>query len=259
LESEFYSESYGEDFLTIPKSIVQTGKIFYFSIYCQFKCTYEFEAFLEEEIKVQVGERSIFSLREGRSFILSFEHKKKFVQEIQFMSFTYKLSPFKMFISKNKSPSTQNSLPIIPSWMGGYYSSLTRESKDWCEDCTFYILLEAEKGSSEINFMVRYEDTIHKIKHFEPLYSTLKPQQMHCYSIDVDEKNKNENLIIETVLFSGSAQIAYNPWTNPIVDPNNFEKNVFKFKEDINIESINVITPEQRKYGRTGNDKLFIE
>lgn len=188
--------------------------------------------------------------------MVSFEHKKKNVEEIQFISFTHKLTPFKMFISKDKAPSTQNTLPTIPSWHGGYYTSLTKNSKDWCEECTFYILLEAEKGSSEINFMIRYEDTIHKIKHFEPLYSTVKPRQFHCYSILINELNKLDNLIIETVLFSGSAQFAYNPWTNPIYDNKNFDKNIFKFKEDINMEAINIITPEQRNVGRTRKYKL---
>lgn len=198
----------------------------------------------------------IFSLREGRSFIMNFHHEKKSTKEIQFIAFSKKLSPFKMFISNgNESPSSQNSIEIQPSWLGGYSAIVDKTSKNWCEDCTYKILLEAERGSNEIFLMVRYEDTIHQIsnKNFENIYASLNPRKMHCYSLEISEEKKAENLIIETILFSGSAKLAMNPWTNPIIDKQNLENNVFKTSEDINMENISIITPEQRQYGKTGN------
>ena len=220
MDSDYFSERYGEDFLSLPKWEIESGKVFYFSIYCQFKCSYEFTALLEKEVIIEAGETQVFSLKEGKSQIIKFEHNEKSKKEIQFISYSNKLSSFKMFVSKDEDPSSQNSLLVVPSWIGGYYASLTNKSIDWCENCTFYILLEAETGVSDISFMVKYEDTINKIKHIEPIFSTIKPFQKHCYSIEIEEKSKNENLIIETILFSGSATLGMNPWTNPILSSN---------------------------------------
>lgn len=214
---------------------------------------------MEEEVKILPGKMEVFSLREGNSIILNFEHKKNSKKnEIQFISFSHKFTPFKMFVSKSANPSSQNTLTVIPSWMGGYYTSIDKESPYWCEeDCTYYILLEAEKGASDISFMVRYEDTVQKMKHIHPIFSTLKPLKMHCYSIDIKERFKKENLIIETILFSGSATLGMNPWKNPVVYPNEINRNEFKINEDINTENIRIVTPEERKSGNQGKYFIF--
>lgn len=209
---------------------------------------------MEKEVKIEVGETQVFFLKEGQSQILSFEHNSKEKKEIQFMSYSNKLSPFKMFVSKNKGPSSQNTLEIIPSWMGGYSAFTSKDYVNWCENCTYYILLEAEKGAADISFIIKYEDTIHKIKHIEPIWSILQPGKMHCYSIEIDEKFKNENLIIETILFSGSATLGINPWNNPIpiFNSTNYNMNGYRYTDEINTENIRIVTPMERKLGTKG-------
>ena len=169
------------------------------------------------------------------------------------------MSTFKMFVSSSGSPSSRNTLPVIPSWIGGYYSSVTRNSFNFCSNCTYYIMLEAEQGTAEIFFMIKYEDSVNKVKSNEPIFSTLKPGNMHCYSIEITEDLKNETLIIQTMLFSGSASLLVNPWTN-LREGNDASVRAgfsykFKFESDILTESLKLITPNDRKEGDVG--KIF--
>ncbi len=161
-----------------------------------------------------------------------------------------------MFVSFNKSPSSENSLPIIPSWIGGYYSSINSDSILFCSNCTYYILLESEKGSAEIFFMIKYEDSVNRIKTNEPIFSTLKPYNMHCYSININEENKNKTLIIQTMLFSGSTTLLINPWINPRgVNETSIRSGLFynfKYQNHISSEYLKMISPKDRKEGIIG-------
>lgn len=157
-----------------------------------------------------------------------------------------------MYVSKESNPSSTNTFTIIPSWIGGYYASTIKNNYNFCKNCTYNILLEAEKNSAEINFMVKYENSVNKIKSHQQIFSTVKPFGSHCYSIDVTESNKNETLIVQTMLFSGSSTLLVNPWTNPMVTGERF-----KIVEDIASEGIKLITAKDRKNKDTGN-KFFL-
>jgi len=231
--------------------------VFYFSIYCQFKCNYQFVAKFETEFKIKENEIYSFSLKEGRSRILKFNQMKSDAKEIEFISYSHKINPFKMFVSTQRNPSSQNTLPIIPSWIGGYYASVNKNSFNFCSNCTYYILLESEKGTADIFFMIKYENSVNKVNLQEPIFSTLKPVSMHCYSIEITDQFKNETLIIQTMLFSGSASLFINPWKNPREGNNTGIRSSlfydFKFKNDIFSENLKLITPEERKENNTGN------
>lgn len=259
-DSDYFSERYGEDLLSIPSSDIEGGRTFYFSIFCEYKCNYEFTATLEPEFKIAENEVYTFNIKPEKQIILKFKQNKQDAKEIEFISYSPRMSTFKMFVSKDLNPSTQNSLPVIPSWIGGYFTSINKNSFNFCSNCTYYILLEAENGPAEIFFMIKYEDSVNKVKSNEPIFSTLKPANMHCYSIEVTEESNNETLIIQTMLFSGSATLLVNPWKNPrgsndaSIRSDFFNK--FKLEKDILSENLMLITPKDRKENNIG--KFFI-
>jgi hypothetical protein len=236
---------------------VEGGRIFYFSIFCEFKCNYQFVATLEPEFKIAENEVYTFNIKPEKQIILKFDQNKPNATEIEFISYSPKMSTFKMFVSSNANPSSQNSLPVIPSWIGGYYSSINKNSFTFCSNCTYYVLLEAEIGAAEIFFMVKYEDSVNKVKSNEPIFSTLKPANMHCYSIEIPEEFKNETLVIQTMLFSGSASLLVNPWKNPRGSNDASVRSGFfynfKFENDILSDNLKLITPQDRKEGNVGN------
>ena len=47
-DSEYYSERYGSDILTIPSSEVNVNDTFYIGMYCQYSCKYELKAYLSD-------------------------------------------------------------------------------------------------------------------------------------------------------------------------------------------------------------------
>lgn len=204
---------------------------------------------MQQEFNVMENELYTFNLKAGNSIILNFYQTREDLKEIEFISYSPKLMSFKMLVSTKENPSSENTISVIPSWLGGYFSSVNKGSLRFCYKCSYYILLEAERSTSDINFMIKYEDSVNKIKSYEPIYSTLKPFHMHCYSYEITEANKNETLIIQTMLFSGSATLGLNPWNNPRTIKADKK---FKFEDLILNENIKIISPEDRKETNIG-------
>ena len=157
------------------------------------------------------------------------------------------MSAFRMYISKDSSPSSSNSMIIIPSWVGGYFASVTKNTAFYCNNCTFYILIEAENDLAEVFLNVKYEDAVTRVNSQEPIFSTLKPFRRHCYFIEVEDKYKAEEIIVQTMLFSGSASLLINPWVHP--------QNITKFEssKEINTEDVTIIRATDRNNGTSLN------
>jgi hypothetical protein len=143
-------------------------------------------------------------------------------------------------------------MTIVPSWVGGYYASVTKNSIHFCMNCTYNILIEAENDLAEVFLTIKYEDTIANINSQEFTFSTLKPFQRHCYSIDVNEKYKNEDIIIQTTLFSGSANLLINPW--------DFPKDLthFKINKDFGTEDVSILTPSERNNQTHSTGRVYV-
>lgn len=203
---------------------------------------------LEPEWSVNADELYSFYLTKDNSISLKFDQNRETYEELEFKSYSPRMSAFRMFVSDKNNPSSSNSLTVVPSWVGGYYTSVTKYSLHFCNNCTYYILLESENDFAEVFFSVQYQDSVSKINPQDPIFSTLRPFRKHCYSIDVDENKKNENIIVQTMLFSGSANLIINPWkySNNITD--------YKFVKQIPNEFVKLITPAERnnEYNSTG-------
>ena len=60
--SEWYSERYGSDVLTIPSEALSPGDILYLGVYCQFKCRYYLNITEDKESEMKLGEYNFISL-----------------------------------------------------------------------------------------------------------------------------------------------------------------------------------------------------
>ena len=54
LSSEWYSQRYGADIVTVPSGSVNGGDIFYIGMYCQFKCRYFLNSYVTKEITIYI-------------------------------------------------------------------------------------------------------------------------------------------------------------------------------------------------------------
>ena len=205
-QAEWYSQKYGNDILTIPSEEVKPGEVFYVGMYCEFKCRYELNSYLADEVEVEIGKVYSITLKQKSSLSYYVNIPKNEYDEFNLVATSPNLKSFKIFMSKN-SPSSQNTFKVIPSWTGGYMISIEKYSNDYCTNCKYYILIQSqEKEEVNIQFYAYFQDTITSISSGNTIYDAVKNDRKRCYSYDMKVLNmREEKILIHTTLFSGSA------------------------------------------------------
>ena len=162
-EAEWYSQRYGSDILTIPSEDVNSGDIFYIGMYCEFKCRYELNAYLADEVEIEIGKIYSISLIQKSSLSYYINVPKDDYEELNLVATSPNLKSFKIFMSKS-SPSSQNTFKIIPSWTGGYMISVERYTNEYCTDCKYHILIQSQEDKEvNIQFYAFFQDTVTQI------------------------------------------------------------------------------------------------
>lgn len=187
---------------------MKEDEVFYISVFCEEKCAYEVLVKLEDEHEIEIG--SLYRAWILKDDELSFKIKvNRNFEELDIVAFSPTLGPFKLLVKEKERPTTENSIKVIPSWMGGYTVNIQKTSEYYCNDCYYYLVLEAGSTNAEIFFFAKYEETVTLIGTEEPVYNTLLPFKKHCYKYNVDIRNRDKNIIIQTVVFSGSVELKY--------------------------------------------------
>ena len=227
-ESEWFSERYGNDILTIPSYAVEKEETFYICMYCQYKCRYELYSYLSKEAPAEIGKYYSISLTRKSSISYSLyvpENEKK--EELNVVANNPSLKNFRIFMAK-ESPSSQNTFQIIPSWTGGYVISITKYNKNYCTDCTYHILFQTEEEKIDIQFTAYFQSTLTKITSGSPINDAVKTGSKRCYYFDTSNTDNlyKSKLVINTNLFSGSLMLNVSGWKP------NLEDKIFR-KEDL--------------------------
>ena len=66
-DSQWYSQRYGNDILTIPAEEVGGGEEFFITMFCEYKCRYELNSYLAEEVEVEIGKINTVTLSKKSS------------------------------------------------------------------------------------------------------------------------------------------------------------------------------------------------
>ena len=219
-ESEWYSERYGNDILTIPSYAVDKGETFYICMYCQYKCRYELYSYLSKEAPAEIGK--YYSIVLTRKSTISYslyvpENLNK--EELNVVANNPSLKNFRIFMAK-ESPSSQNTFQIIPSWTGGYVISVSKHNKNYCTDCTYHILFQTEEEKIDIQFTAYFQSTLTKINSGSPINDAVKAGSKRCYYFDTSNTDNlyKSKLVINTNLFSGSLMLKVNGWKPSLED-----------------------------------------
>ena len=204
-QAEWYSQRYGNDILTIPAEEVSAGEIFYIGMYCEYKCRYELNSYLTEELEIEIGKVNSIVLSQKSSISYYIKVPNENYDEFNLVATSPNLKSFKIYMSK-KSPSSQNTIKVIPSWTGGYMISVERYSIDYCIDCKYHVLIESqEEKDVTVQFYAYFQDTITSLTSGNVIYDVVKRDKKRCYSYDIRNVNmNNEKILIQTSLFSGS-------------------------------------------------------
>ena len=225
-ESEWFSERYGNDILTIPSYAVEKEETFYICMYCQYKCRYELYSYLSKEAPAEIGKYYSITLTRKSSISYSLyvpENEKK--EELNVVANNPSLKNFRIFMAK-ESPSSQNTFQIIPSWTGGYVISISKYNKNYCTDCTYHILFQTEEEKIDIQFTAYFQSTLTKITSGSPINDAVKTGSKRCYYFDTSNTDNlyKSKLVINTNLFSGSLILNVSGW-KPNLDDKIFNKN----------------------------------
>jgi len=182
---------------------------------------------------------------------LSFKFKSKDnFEEMEIVAYSPQMGTFRIFAQANERPSTQNSIKQIPSWIGGYSLNVLKGNTNYCTNCYYYILLESELSDVEVIFFVKYEDTVTTVRSFEPVFSTVKKNKNHCYQYYITDNYIKENVIIQTVMFTGTATLKFKMNDYPKMEGID---TLDSSNHQILTEKIIKITPEARKATNPSN------
>ena len=147
--SEWFSERYGSDVLTVPSEALNPGETLYIGMYCQFKCRYQLNISVAVESEIKLGEFNFVSLGPHQTMSYKLFIEKDF-EELNVVSYSNN-GKFRIFMNK-KAPSSQNTFNVIPSWKNGYVFQVKKENrKDYCSNCFYLSQFEA---LSILNFSV---------------------------------------------------------------------------------------------------------
>ena len=207
-DAQWYSQKYGNDILTIPSEEVGGDEEFFITMYCEYKCRYELNSYLAEEVEIEIGKINTVSLSPRSSLSYYLNIGPEDFDELNLVATSPNLKNFKIFMSKD-SPSSQNTFRIIPSWTGGYMISIERYgyTKDYCTNCKYHILIQSmEDIDVTVQFYAYFQDTVTSVIPWSVIYDVTKKDKKRCYSFDIKKlySNNKEKLMIQTSLFSGS-------------------------------------------------------
>ena len=210
--SEWYSERYGSDVLTIPAESLAPNDILYIGMYCQFKCRYHLNIKEAEESEIILGQYNFITLLPHQTINYKLFIDKEF-DELNVVAFSDN-GKFRIFMNKN-APSSQNTFNVIPSWSNGYVFQVRKEREEqYCTNCYYHIVIHNEEDST-INSLTLYTNLPDKIFNLKPeiiLYDAVDKNSKRCYNFDISPEQRKEKLIIQTNMFSAFLFLSIDGW-----------------------------------------------
>lgn len=204
-EADWYSEQYGNDILTIPKYALDKNEKFYIGLYCERKCNYELNAYLSNEVEIELGRIYYIKIpkKSSQSYFIKIEPNLNY-EELNVVANCPSMKSFKIFMSKD-SPSSQNTFKVIPSWEGGYTINIDKKNENFCKNCNYHILLQTQNEDVEIQLNAYIQNYLTNIKMSKPVYDTVKKEGKRCYKFRLNEEdiNNKEQIVIQTNMYSG--------------------------------------------------------
>ena len=213
--SEWFSEQYGSDILSIPSESVEENDIFYIGMYCQYKCKYFLKVETGIETEVKFKEYNYINLKPKETMNYKIKIKNDF-EKLKVIAYSVIGGKFKLFMNQ-KAPSSANTYNIIPSWDSGYVILIKRGSIEYCTNCEYHIIIhnDEDNGVNEILFYVGTEDRDYKdiLEPSKKIYDAMEDDSKKCYNFNITKREKdNEKLIIDIVTYSGYATLLIEGW-----------------------------------------------
>ena len=111
--------------------------------------------------------------------------------------------PYNAYINK-EVPLSSKSYVLEPAWTNGYSYDLYKDSKEYCTNCTFYILIKALEQDAFFRILLTYRDQALVIRKGASLFDTIKGKKNRCYQYPMNNFPLKDSLIMNFFLFGGS-------------------------------------------------------
>ena len=215
-DADYYSTQLGSDIIAIPLNEVYS--FFYIGVFCEDKCKFKIKIHLAK-ISDKIKEELYFNLdlKPNENLVYIFHNNKKNFEQIKFLFNSYDITKkFKVFISKEPEI-VKNSIEIISVLGTGKTGIITKNDKiSYCTECDYYILITNYEENEEINlhFYITYPLKEIDISHGGIIQETIKYGGEQCYTVLFKPNVEYENLLINIIIYGGSAYLKLNGYSN---------------------------------------------
>ena len=227
--SEWYSENYGSDILTIPAESVGENDEFYIGMYCQYKCRYFLKIETAVETEIKLNEYNYLRLKPKETMNYKIVINKPF-DTLKVMGYSANEGKFKMYMNQ-ASPSSANSYDVIPSWESGYVILIKKGSRNYCTNCEYHVILHNEgNDNDETNTIIFYAGTEDEnyetnLEQFNKVYDAMEENSKSSYNFNITyQEKRKEKLIIDIVVYTGTATLFIEGWRNKNLKKSDLEK-----------------------------------
>ena len=119
-ESDWYSEKYGNDIVSISsKELTGINKL-YISLFCEKKCKYNLKSYFVKELELKLGLINSIKLSKHNSIHYFLKISQENFTQLKIVAYSPTKSHFHFLVSKSQNElSTQNSITAIPFYFGG--------------------------------------------------------------------------------------------------------------------------------------------
>ena len=251
--STYFSEIYGTKFISIPSNEITKNEIFYIGISCENYCDYSLKLEFSKEFPLNIS--SIYTITINKEKTLSYFYQIPNIDynEFNIIANNKFFKSFKIFVSKENSPSSTNTFKPIPAWTGGFMFSIKKNSNEFCKNCSFHIIIQSENDDVQIQLFSYFQNSLVKLNIATPIFDALQANEKRCYEIELKKQKK---FIIHSTFFSGNGLMFISGWrdlSNLTISEIKSSKN--NKYEIINSENLILLNEEDFQF--FNNDSFF--
>ena len=211
--AEWKSEKYGDDIISIHSDNIIPNDKFYINVYCQSKCNYKIKALLKDKYSIEENTFYSIVLNKGEAIKIEFTSRYDY-NKFSLSCIGEEMIPFRIYLS-NKNPSSSNTFSSFPIYTNGYRFIIKKGDKNYYTNSKYEILIE-NKGTENlsIKLYLNYDSEEETLKEYQSIFDSSEKFSSQCYNYKINEENKNNDLIISIMIFSGYGKIRIGGWNS---------------------------------------------
>ena len=239
--SEWYSQRFGDEIITIDNKYVKPNGLFYIGVFCERKCNYILTAKLYTNYVMIENKLYGVTLKEDEEIRIKFKTKEEF-NELSIGCIGMTLEPFRMYLAK-ENPSSSNTLQAFPTYFNGYKFNIVKGTSDYAVKTDYELLIQNQGKQNELRLWLIYDKAEIPLKQYDSFFETVKKYSNICFGYTVTKAEKQKTLILSFILFSGSGYIQIGGWKNiENMTYNEIPHNEYTY--EIDSDKVIRITPE---------------